>query len=310
MTTTTRLLLLALLPLPVLGAPCDNRELAVQILGSGGPSLSNGRAASGYLIWHQGKSRFLLDAGPGTARHFFRAGGRIEDLSLIALSHLHADHTGDLPALMNAARQSPRKSPLRIYGPEGNKFMPGTVSFMRLLFDEKRGAWRHLGTYLSPLGDSTFKLAPHDLPARFRKLPAVGEKSPATSKVFEDESVRIDAHPVHHDNAPTLAWRMRFGGKVIAFTSDISGHNGDLKQLADSASILVAHHQYPERPSDKARLRPSDIGHIAYLGKVGQLILSHRGRETLGQEKATMAAIKAKYSGLVSFANDLDCFEP
>ena len=310
MTRPVKLLLLLLLPLPLLAAPCGDRGLTLQVLGSGGPALSNGRAASGYLIWHQGKSRFLLDAGAGTARHFFRAGGHMEDLKLIALSHLQADHTSDLSALMNAARQGPRKSPLPIYGPEGNKFMPGTVSFMRLLFDQKRGAWRHLGTYLSPLGNTTFKLKPQDLPARFRRLPGIGEKSPEVSKIFEDQGIRIEAWPVHHDNIPTLAWRMRFGDKLVVFIPDISSGNGALEELVRDADILVAGHQYPERHDDKSRLRPSDIGRIAYRNKVRQLILSHRGHETLGQEKATMEAIKARYSGLVQFANDLDCYQP
>ncbi len=35
---------------------CRQAELAVQVLGSGGPELAGGRAASGYLLWRGGRS--------------------------------------------------------------------------------------------------------------------------------------------------------------------------------------------------------------------------------------------------------------
>ena len=37
----------------------------LQILGSGGPIADDGRASSGYLVWVDGESRVLIDAGGG-----------------------------------------------------------------------------------------------------------------------------------------------------------------------------------------------------------------------------------------------------
>jgi hypothetical protein len=36
--------------------------------------------------------------------------------------------------------------------------------------------------------------------------------------------------------------------------------------------------------------------------------LSHRMLRTLGKEEQTLAEIKKRYAGPVTFANDLDCF--
>ncbi len=46
---------------------CGTNDVAVQVLGSGGPEMK-GRASSGYLIWQQGKARVLIDTGGGSGQ--------------------------------------------------------------------------------------------------------------------------------------------------------------------------------------------------------------------------------------------------
>ena len=67
--------------------PCQANGIALQILGSNGPRIkSNGASASAsYLIWIDGRSRVLVDAGGGAFLRFGEAGGRFEDLVLIAI---------------------------------------------------------------------------------------------------------------------------------------------------------------------------------------------------------------------------------
>jgi len=48
--------------------------VALQVLGSGGPIADDGRASSSYLIWVDGKSRVLIDAGGGS---FLRVGDTV-----------------------------------------------------------------------------------------------------------------------------------------------------------------------------------------------------------------------------------------
>jgi len=101
MTTLVHRLAALLMLLAAAGAaagPCD-APIALQVLGSGGPEAQQGRASAGYLVWLDGKARVLVDLGGGSFARFGASGARFADLDLIALTHLHADHATDLPAL-------------------------------------------------------------------------------------------------------------------------------------------------------------------------------------------------------------------
>lgn len=121
---------------------CRGKGVWLQVLGSGGPELGDKRASSGYLIWRDGHARVLVDLGPGSLLNFERSGARVEDLDLVLLSHLHVDHSGDLPALVKAAYFTDRDRDLPVYGPTGNTLMPDTVAFVAALFAEPGGAFR------------------------------------------------------------------------------------------------------------------------------------------------------------------------
>ncbi|MEM9057738.1 MAG: hypothetical protein AAGD86_09690, partial [Pseudomonadota bacterium] len=45
-------------------------DLAVQVLGSGGPIADDGRASSSYVLWDRGRSVALIDAGSGAFLRF------------------------------------------------------------------------------------------------------------------------------------------------------------------------------------------------------------------------------------------------
>ena len=97
---------------------CWAEPLMLQVLGSGGPFAGGTRASTGYLIWRDGRALVMIDAGGGTFLRFGEAGARLQDLSLLAISHLHPDHVSDLPALLWLSEQA-RRQPLRVAGPSG-----------------------------------------------------------------------------------------------------------------------------------------------------------------------------------------------
>jgi ribonuclease BN (tRNA processing enzyme) len=136
---------------------CGDKPLAIQILGSGGPIADGNRAASGYLLWINGKSRLMVDAGGGVFLRFGEAKARIEDLNLLAISHFHTDHVADVPAILKGGFFSSRQRPLKISGPSGNHFFPDTQSFFKALFKEKTGAFYYLSGFLQG-NDGLFKL--------------------------------------------------------------------------------------------------------------------------------------------------------
>jgi ribonuclease BN (tRNA processing enzyme) len=287
----------------------------LQVLGSGGPALSDGRAASGFLVWVAGHARLLVDAGSGVALRFSQSGARFEDLDAIVLTDLRAGHSADLTALLEASRLSARRTaPLPLYGPRGNRHMPSTVAFARALFDDTRGAYRYLGDLLSPISRESYKLKPMDVrPPPNPPIGALRHPAGPLLDVFANERLEVTAAIVPQDNTPALAYRVAAAGRSVVFMGDTSGETAALAALAKDADLLVASHAIAETAGQALRARymvPSAIGRLAQAAGVRQLVLAHRTPATLGREADSLGAIRAHYAGPVAFADDLACFTP
>jgi ribonuclease BN (tRNA processing enzyme) len=279
---------------------CGSQGVAVQVLGSGGPELQDKRASSSYLVWENGQARVLIDAGGGSALRFGESGAQMSQLDALLFTHFHVDHSGDFPALIKSSWFEDRKRPLPIYGPPGNDFMPGTTEFVADFFGEKRGAYRYLSELFVTGEEGSYKMQPHNV---------VAGSTPVA--VFRSVDLAASAVRVFHGAVPALAWRIETGGKVIVFSGDTNGEGEGLVRLAMSADLFIAHNAVPEGATGIERrlhMPPSVIGQIAEAGKVKRMVLSHRMLRTLGKEDQTQSEIKKRYSGPMSFANDLDCF--
>lgn len=279
---------------------CGTQGVWLQVLGSGGPEVDDQRASSGYLIWHEGRARVLVDMGAGSLLHLEQSGASLEDLDVILLTHFHADHSNDLPALIKASFFSDRQHDLPLYGPSGNHFMPSATQFVQGLFGAD-GAFRYLSGYLD--GSESYRLRAYDVTARGQ----------ARTRVLKTKDMNIEAVPVHHGPVPALAWRVELAGRNLVFSGDMNNDNHTLTGLARGADLLVADHAIPEQARGVARnlhMPPSVIGEIAASAGVKQLVLSHRMQRTLGQEQASTRLIREHYSGSLYFADDLQCFRP
>ena len=279
---------------------CGATGIAVQVLGSGGPEITyNDRASSGYLVWVDGVARVMIDAGAGTAANFGRSGARVEDLDAILLSHLHVDHSADLPALVKASFFGSRRNNLPVFGPTGNQVMPGTSEYIQALFGTN-GAYRYLSGFADAEIVSAYNLVVDDVTATGR----------AVVRALSNDVLDVQAIPVTHGPLPALAWRVDIGEHSVTFSGDMSGARETLPELALDTDLLIAHNAIPQTAKGgvtKLHMRPSTIGKIASQAKVGRLVLSHRMRRALGQEAQTTAAIGEHYTGAVGFAEDMDC---
>ncbi len=277
---------------------CADSGISVQILGSGGPELDDARASSGYILWYNGRARLLVDIGSGSLLRFEQSGASLENLDAILISHLHVDHTSDLPALIKASYFTERNRDLNLYGPEGNALMPSTSSFIQGLFGPD-GVYRYLRQYLSGVED--YRLIPNDIDI----------KNKSAQLVISDSSYQVHALSVHHGPLPALAWRVNIDGKRIVFSGDMNNEYGTLSGFAKNADMLIAHHAIPEGASGVARnlhMPPSEIGRIAKEAGVKRLVLSHRMNRSIGKESFTLEEIRKRFDGVVKFAEDLQCY--
>jgi ribonuclease BN (tRNA processing enzyme) len=280
---------------------CGAQGVVLQVLGSGGPELQDQRASSSYLIWSGGRPTVLVDVGGGAALRFGQSGASVAPLEAILLTHLHADHAADLPALVKSSYFESRTEPLPLYGPAGNDDFPATTRFVKALFSSPGGAYRYLADMVTPGATGAYLLQAHDV------RPRGGE----VRRIHDARGLRIYAASVVHGGVPAIAYRVEIAGRKIAFSGDTNGDNGNLEHLARDVDVLVAHNAVREAATGAERalhMPASVIGRIARDAGAHRLILSHRMLRTLGHEDETETNIRKSFAGPVIFANDLDCF--
>jgi len=283
-------LLLLLTPLLLLA----QHHVALQVLGSGGPEMGDKRASSGYIVWVDGKSKVLIDFGGGASLRFEEVNAKISDLDVILLTHLHVDHTADIPALLKSAFFTSASGKLHIYGPEENNFMPSTEDFVERLFEDDKGAWQYLGDHLD--GSARLQLKAHNV-----------NDSRKVKTIYKQGDIRIEAVSVHHGPIPAVAYRVNVGSQNITFSGDMNGDYHTLEKLAKNTDILVAHNAVPKDAKGVAtqlHMTPNIIGKIAQKAEPKKLVLSHRMFRTLGKESETKKEIRKYYKGNLNFAND------
>ncbi|MGH9255543.1 MAG: MBL fold metallo-hydrolase [Vicinamibacterales bacterium] len=272
---------------------CQTSPVAVQILGSGGPRVSRDRASASYLVWLAGQARILVDAGGGAYLRFGEAGARPDDLSLMAISHLHPDHVADLPALLWSIDQARKEPPLPIAGPSGNNLVPGFQRFLTLLFDQKDGAFQVLGGTVGGSG--------RGVPL---EVTVTDVKKGEPSMVFSRQGIVVTAIGVPHGEIPALGYRVQAQGKSIVFSSDQNGTNPSFVDFARGADVLVMHLAIAAGATSSLHAAPAVVGRVAREAGVKRLVLSHIGQYDLD---AAVADVKKSYAGPVTVGADLQC---
>jgi ribonuclease BN (tRNA processing enzyme) len=275
--------------------------VSLQILGSGGPIADDGRASAGYLVWLDGKSRFMIDAGGGTFLRFGQTGASFEDLSHIAISHFHTDHSADLAPLLKSGFFSERTASLSISGPGGGGPYPSLDKFLKRMLGTDTGAYAYLSGYL-------------DGSAGLVKL-ETSVVDPAIEKAYRvysdpDNDLEVLAIGVPHGPVPALAYRVKVGRQSIVFSGDQNGSSEAFIDFARGADVLVMHMPVPEGVSGVGRrlhAPPSVIGDIATASGAGKLVLSHFMARSLKNIEENLKIVQSRYAGPVVSSNDLEC---
>jgi ribonuclease BN (tRNA processing enzyme) len=249
---------------------------------------------------------FVVDCGRGAPSGYVNAGLDFRRLEAVFITHLHADHTGDLPGMLlypwgvRSDLGGPLP-PIRVHGPSRPEALPaGDATFHRqttihpqlpapgtadLVRDVLAAFAYHLN--VMPL-DATMPDAGALVRGFDIALPTGIEHAPRTPVlVLQDDSVRIRAVAVTHGRAvPALAYRFDTREGSVVFSGDTTV-NDDLVALARGADILVhsvADLEYLERGGltgaaleRMAALHTdvSQVGSVAQRAGVGELILTH-----------------------------------
>lgn len=282
--------------------------LEVLVLGSGGPGAA-GRAASSYLILIDGNARILVDAGPGCFARLGETKASLADTDIVLLTHLHIDHSGEIPGLFKARAVS-GSGPIifNVWGPTGSPgnredaYFPGTREFLLLLFGAK-GAFAYLRDFAAPI-----TLHAHEIPAPLN-APATA-KNAAPRQILKQGSLVITAIAGHHGDAPSVIYRVEHAGRSVTFTGDIDAQGlPALRRIAKSTDLLVFNTVVLDPPGSPAILYtlhtpPRTIGQLAKETGAKALLLSHISPAVEASQPAVMDSIRLSFAGSVTFAKD------
>ena len=195
-------------------------------------------AAAGKLV--------LLDLGAGTLRSMLQWGLNFNQIDLLALSHRHPDHVGDLVPFLFATRYAlgyTRREPFWLVAAQGFKEFLGRLG-------AAFGAW----------------LEPPEGLMQLRELSPEGEDE------LRWEGLTIKSAPTNHIEG-SLAFRLEAESRSLVYSGD-TDVSDSLVALAQGADLLIlGGGSFPSKVP--GHLTPTEAGRLAARAGVGRLLLTH-----------------------------------
>lgn len=289
-------------------APCSRHEVAVQVLGSGGPMHGQSRGAPAYLVWINHKPAAVIDMGGDTPTALVKAGVGANRIGTILISHIHPDHVSGLPDFLWGEITANRSSSLSIVGPDGGQGIADIRTFLERLFGE-HGAFAGMQTLL----------AGGEFPVNIQTV-ATGQKTITT--VSDRDGISVFAYPVVHGKAPAVAYRVDGSDFRIVFGGDQTYLDPGFAEFADRADLLILHAtvnaQVNASPLAHSVGSPQDLGLTARHAHAKEVVLAHLMLATSMNQDAHLwslsnidsvsVAVERAFGGRVKLANDLECF--
>jgi len=256
--------------------------MKVVIIGSGASMPDSERSSPSQVIVVD-EERLLFDCGPGTGMNLMKAGFNPKTVNNIFLTHLHIDHSAELPSIIFSGYLAGREKKMHLYGPSG------TIGFC----------------------NSFFQLIYPSAPEIIRKMRKDGwNVSPHEATkglVWEFGTCRVISAPVEH-GVPAVAYRIETREEAVVVSGDTRPCKS-LVELSKGADLLIQECSYPDDMIGLARLAShctaSEAGEIARQVDVKKVILTHLFPLWKGREKEMVKSVSSKFAGEVIPSHDL-----
>jgi ribonuclease Z len=301
-------------PLPGLGAvfvpgaeSLAAGEIRVSVLGSGDPWIRRSQASGSLLIevGNPEQDFFFFDLGSGSLANFTSLMLPVEATTKVFLSHLHADHVGDIPGLIGSLAKAGRVDPVEIWGGGSEDPALGLAAFVEHM--GKAMAW-DAASVRGVRPTTGFAMIGHEIPY----------DRPET--IYERNGVTVSCFPAIHGLSGAVGYTVAYAGLKVVFSGDTRPCK-HVVEAATGADLLI--HECFQSPAVFAHATglaletalqitrlahtiPEQMGKILDLTRPRMGALWHLdltpGVDTVFDE------INASYTGPVAVTQDLTVF--
>jgi ribonuclease Z len=283
-------------------------EIRVTVLGSGDPFVRPSQASASVLIEVGNPERdlFFFDLGSGALKNFTGLRLPVTATTKVFLTHLHADHVGDVPTLVYSLAKAGRRDPVEVWGPAGASESLGTGAYVERL--QAAHAW-DMESLCGHPGQSGARAIATEVPYDAVKM------------IYQRNGVTVTSFPVIHIQDGAVGYRLNYAGRGVAFSGDTRPCR-TLVEASDGVDLLI-HETFPSADvyAQKAGVPPAFAEQIvngvhtsprmagrvfarvgARMSVMWHLAVDH---ETVG---AAYREMRAEYDGPVTIAQDLTVF--
>jgi ribonuclease Z len=250
---------------------------------------------------------FFFDLGSGSIANFDGLQLPVTATTKVFLTHLHADHVGDMPTLVWSLAKAGRRDPVEVWGPGSEPTERGTRAYAQHL--AAAHAWDTASLDGHP-GQSGARMQVTEVPFA------------ADATVYERNGVRISSFPVIHLLDGAVGYRLDFNGRSVVFSGDTRPCH-PLVEAATGVDLLI-HETFPSAAiyAQKANVpvafaeqivhgvhtSPAAAGSVfaragARMSVMWHLAVDH---DTVGPAYSEM---RTRYDGPVTIAQDLTTFD-
>lgn len=249
-------------------------EIRVTVLGSGDPWPRRSQA-SGSLVVEVGNPErdfFFLDLGSGALMNFTGLHLPVTGTTKLFLSHLHADHIGDVPGLLGSLAKSGRVDPVEIWGGGSDDPALGVAAFVEHM--TKALAWDTQSIRGANVTTGTEAVA-HELPY----------DRPDT--VYDRNGVTVSSFPVIHALNGAVGYKIEYGGNTVVFSGDTRPCR-HVVEAAQDADLLI--HECFQSPELMAKAMAMDLARAEHLIKLAHTVPDQAG-QVFAMAEPRMAAL-------------------
>jgi ribonuclease Z len=287
--------------------PLAAGEIRVTILGSGDPWIRRSQA-SGSLLVEVGNAEqdfFFFDLGSGALANFDALGLPVESTTKVFLSHLHADHIGDIPGLLGSLAKAGRVDPVEIWGGGSEDPALGLTAFVA-----------HMGQALAWDAASVRGVRPSTGFAAIAH--EIAFDRPDT--IYERNGVTISSFPAIHGLSGAVGYAITYAGRKVVFSGDTRPCR-HVVEAAAGADLLI--HECFQSPAVFARATGLPLETAVQLTRLAHTVPEQMGK-ILDRTQPRMGALwhldltpgvdtvfeelSANYQGPVTISQDLTVF--